>query len=166
MHTDFETGYMPWHPGVEMWGFCWDVTQTQTKSIIRFMRHHLLMYLYTIFPIAQVLSDISAFPSWLGFLVCFLNHLGLARRLTPGRHHKAEVSSLPNPNQLYTKIFIQPRTTSHTLQIGRAERNPRKLHRQMTANYCEVPLGHCAGFLTEPALSDPLPLNLASLYLK
>lgn len=86
--------------------------------------------------------------------------------MTPGRHCKAEMASLPNPNQLYTKILTWPRTTSHILQIWRAEQSPGKLYRQVTASYSEAPLGDRAGFVTQSALSDPLPSTLTTLYLE
>lgn len=86
--------------------------------------------------------------------------------MTPGRHCQAEMASLPNPNQLYAKILTWPRTTSHIPQLWRDEQSPGKVYKQVTASYAEVPLGNRAGFVTQPALSDPLPSTLTTLYLE
>lgn len=100
------------------------------------------------------------FSRGLGFwLVCFLNCLGLAIKMTSGRHCKAEMVSLPKPNQLCTKTLSWPRTASHIPQLWRAEQSPGKLYRKMTASYSEVPLVAWAGLVTWAA-QWPSTLNL------
>lgn len=95
------------------------------------------------------------FSHGLGFwLVCFLNCLGLAIKITLGRHCKAEMASLPNPNQLYAEMLPWLRPTSHIPQVWRAEQSPGKLYRQVMAGYSEGPLGARVEFGTQLGLSD------------